>query len=54
MKTVIKTTNAKKIEQGFNNPFGMKFSNNAEVREAIANHAKSIIDRLHEQRKLNK
>lgn len=51
MKTKVNNTNTSKIESAFKNPFGMVIINNTEVREAVANHAKSIIARLHEERK---
>lgn len=51
MKTRLNTTNVKEIEQGFKNPFGMIISNNYEVRQAVASHARSIISKLHEERR---
>ena len=51
MKTKVNNTNKAKIKAAFNNPFGMVISNKLEVREAVANHAKSIIQKLHEERK---
>jgi hypothetical protein len=51
MKTQINTTDARIIEEGFKNPFGMTISNTPEVRAAVADHAKSIIAKLHAERK---
>jgi hypothetical protein len=51
MTTKINTTDATTIESGFKNPFGMTISNTPEVRAAVADHAKSIIAKLHAERK---
>ena len=51
MTTKINTTDATIIEAGFKNPFGMTISNTPEARAAVADHAKSIIAKLHAERK---
>lgn len=53
MKTTINTTSTTIIELGFKNPFGMVINNTPEIRQAVANHAKSIIAKIHENRKSN-
>ena len=50
MKTKVNNTNTKTIKTAFNNPFGMSITNKPEIREAVANYAKSIIAKLHEER----
>lgn len=50
MKTIVNNTNQVKIETAFKNPFGMIIINKPEIREAVANHAKSIIAKLHEEK----
>ena len=47
MKTQVNNTNAVNIEAAFKNPFGMVISDKPEIRKAVADHAKSIIARLH-------
>jgi hypothetical protein len=49
----IKSIGKSVIEKGFKNPFGMEIENTKEIREAVANHAKSIISNLHRQKKNN-
>jgi hypothetical protein len=51
MKTKITNTNAETIAKGFSNPFGMLIENKPEIRQAVAEHAKSIIAKLHAERK---
>ena len=51
MTTTINSTDAATIAAGFQNPFGMTITNTPEIREAVANHAKSIIAKLHAERK---
>lgn len=54
MKTIINNTDFKNIELAFKNPFGIIISNNPEVRNAVAKHAKSIIENLHAEKNKNK
>ena len=54
MKAIINTNDKSTIEAGFKNPFGMIISNDSETRKAVAEHAKSIIAKLHAQRRAAK
>ena len=54
MKTVISTTDSKKIEAGFKNPEGMLISDSPEIRAAVGTYARGYIAKLHEERKKKK
>jgi hypothetical protein len=52
-KTLVNSTDRRLIEAAFNNPFGMNIVNTPEIRQAVAKHTRSIIEKLHTERKAN-
>lgn len=51
MKTQVTTTDAAIIKAAISNPFGMDILNTPEVRIAVADHIKSLVAKLHAEKK---